>query len=176
MQMSSVGEQMSLLDLDTCYGKMFQEPRQAESTKAQISGASLKRQQGSSKKMPIYLDLRKTDGRTQDASWEMGILLPGRSMTHSIGAFRSEGNELLCLPTLMDIQPERYSLRLNIGEHPREANPSLLSEILVENADPKYNLSARACQGILNRANRRGKKLPEILQKALENQCEESDS
>ena len=53
---------------------------------------------------------------------------------------------------------------------------SSLSAVLEENADPSLNLSAKACQGILNRANRRGKKLPEILQKALENQCEESDS
>jgi len=45
-----------------------------------------------------------------------------------------------------------------------------LSEILEEEADAKYNLSSKACQGILNRANKRGKKLPEILQKALEAQ------
>ena len=52
--------------------------------------------------------------------------------------------------------------------------PSSLSEILEESADEKYNLSARACNGILSRANRRGKQLPEILQKALEAQAVES--
>ena len=51
-----------------------------------------------------------------------------------------------------------------------------LSDILEENPDPKYNLSAKACQGILNRANKRGKELLEILRKALENQVESSNS
>ena len=60
----------------------------------------------------------------------------------------------------------------SFGEFPKEENASLLSQILVEEAHPKYSLSAKACQGILNRANRRGKKLPEILQKALEAQAE----
>jgi hypothetical protein len=32
----------------------------------------------------------------------------------------------------------------------------------------KYSLSARAAQGILRRAEKRGKTLPEALQKALE--------
>ena len=59
----------------------------------------------------------------------------------------------------------------SFGESPKEENASLLSQILVEEAHPKYSLSAKACQGILNRASRRGKKLPEILQKALENQA-----
>ena len=36
---------------------------------------------------------------------------------------------------------------------------------------PKYYLSARACQGILNRAEKRGKELPEILKTALVNQA-----
>ena len=36
--------------------------------------------------------------------------------------------------------------------------------------DPKYRLSARACQGIINRAERRGKELPKELKEALEEQ------
>lgn len=55
------------------------------------------------------------------------------------------------------------------------ANPTLLSEVLEQETDPKYNLSSKACQGILNRANRRGKKLPEILREALENQIDENE-
>lgn len=35
----------------------------------------------------------------------------------------------------------------------------------------KYYLSAKACQGILNRAKRRGKELPEMLRIALEQQA-----
>ena len=59
-------------------------------------------------------------------------------------------------------------MMLNTGESPNAAVESRLSQILEVNAPEKYRLSAKACQGILNRANRRGKKLPEILQKALE--------
>jgi hypothetical protein len=60
---------------------------------------------------------------------------------------------------------------LSFGEFPKEENASLLSQILVDEAHPKYSLSAKACQGILNRASRRGKQLPEILQQALEKQA-----
>ena len=61
----------------------------------------------------------------------------------------------------------------SFGECPKEENASRLSQILEEQAHPKYSLSARACQGILNRANKRGKELPEILRKALESQAME---
>lgn len=47
------------------------------------------------------------------------------------------------------------------------AKESLLSQILEANAPEKYYLSERACQGILTRASRRGKKLPDLLQTAL---------
>lgn len=59
------------------------------------------------------------------------------------------------------------SSMLNIGESPREESVSLLSQILEVNVPQKYFLSARACQGILTRASRRGKKLPDLLQMAL---------
>lgn len=39
---------------------------------------------------------------------------------------------------------------------------------------PRYYLSARACQGIINRAERRGKELPPLLKRALERQIEQS--
>lgn len=56
---------------------------------------------------------------------------------------------------------------LNIGECPSVAVESRLSWFLEDNAPERYYLSARACQGILNRASRRGKELPEILRVAL---------
>lgn len=59
------------------------------------------------------------------------------------------------------------SLMLNIGESPKEESVSLLSQILEVNVPQKYYLSARACQGIMTRASRRGKKLPDLLQMAL---------
>ena len=58
-------------------------------------------------------------------------------------------------------------MTLNIGESPNVENVSLLSWILEDNVPQKYFLSARACQGILTRASRRGKKLPDLLQTAL---------
>ena len=50
--------------------------------------------------------------------------------------------------------------------------PSTLSEILEEEVSSKYTLSARACEGILNRAAKRGKGLPEVLEQALKKQIE----
>lgn len=43
-----------------------------------------------------------------------------------------------------------------------------LSEILESKVSEKYYLSAKACAGILRRAEKRGKELPEHLKAALE--------
>lgn len=59
------------------------------------------------------------------------------------------------------------SSTLNIGESPSVESESLLSQILEANAPLKYYLSERACQGILTRASRRGKALPDLLKTAL---------
>lgn len=59
------------------------------------------------------------------------------------------------------------SSMLNIGECPNVVKESRLSWILEDNVPQKYYLSARACQGILTRASRRGKPLPDILRQAL---------
>lgn len=91
-----------------------------------------------SKKLAFqFLDLRKGNGQRLD------------SYAVTDGALRGE------LSTL------------NIGESPSVAGESRLSWILEDNVPEKYYLSARACQGILNRASRRGKELPEILKMAL---------
>ena len=63
------------------------------------------------------------------------------------------------------------SSMLNIGESPNEENESFLSRILEELPPEKYFLSARACEGILRRAERRGKELPPELKAALESQA-----
>ncbi len=64
----------------------------------------------------------------------------------------------------------------SFGECPSEENASRLSQILQDSAPQKYYLSARACAGILNRANKRGKELPEILKQALENQIKDENT
>ena len=52
---------------------------------------------------------------------------------------------------------------------PSAAGVSLLSDILVETRDvpAKFYLSQRACEGILRRAEKRGKALPPMLEAAL---------
>ena len=62
------------------------------------------------------------------------------------------------------------SLMRVAGEFPREENASTLSQILQDNVPKKYYLSPKACQGILRRASERGKELPAVLKKALEQQ------
>ena len=57
---------------------------------------------------------------------------------------------------------------LNTGECPNDAEEFMLSQILVENPPTKYYLSVKAMDGILNRASRRGKKLPELLVAAID--------
>lgn len=57
----------------------------------------------------------------------------------------------------------------SISDSPNDASASFLSDIL-ETGDlpPRYFLSPRACRGILKRASRRGRELPEALKAALE--------
>ena len=59
-----------------------------------------------------------------------------------------------------------YSMH-SFGESPKDGVESYLSQILEDNPHQKYYLSAKACRGILNRAERRGKDLPEALKVAL---------
>jgi hypothetical protein len=54
---------------------------------------------------------------------------------------------------------------------PSAGQESFLSQILEENVPETYFLSQKACLGILRRASKRGKELPEILKEALERQA-----
>ena len=85
----------------------------------------------------------EADGQTRVLCLDPGDRLPGESLTHSISGWHSEGAE--------------YGfLRVT------------LSEVLESGPVPeRYFLSAAACAGILRRAERRGKKLPEHLEAAL---------
>ena len=59
-------------------------------------------------------------------------------------------------------------LTLSTSEYPKDADVCSLSDILETGALPRrFYLSARACQGILRRAEKRGKALPPALQSAL---------
>lgn len=52
----------------------------------------------------------------------------------------------------------------------------LLSSILQDNAPDRYSLSPKACRGILRRAAKRGKELPQVLREALERQAAQGEA
>ena len=139
--------QMSIFDLDGWCGKTSPEPCRAESRKGKISVSSSRSARESKTQTPLYLDLRRENGRIVDASWEMGGALLGQYETHS---FTESHN--------------------GVGE-------SRLSLILEDKVQPKYYLSPRACRGIIERATKRGKlaRIPEVLLKALEWQSVEEN-
>lgn len=60
--------------------------------------------------------------------------------------------------------------------HRSGAEESRLSLILEEQAHQRYYLGSRACEGIIRRAERRGKELPHMLKTALEQMIEEDKS
>ena len=66
--------------------------------------------------------------------------------------------------------PEYATGRLvdSSGRSRNAAGASSLSEFLEARTPQRYSLSAKACEGIIRRAEKRGKDLPEMLRKALE--------
>lgn len=84
-----------------------------------------------------FLDLRTGYGNLLGAYWETATVLPGGCSTH------------------------------NTSESLRDADVSSLSEVLEMSTPEKYSLSAKACRGILRRAENRGKVLPDMLREAL---------
>jgi hypothetical protein len=62
-------------------------------------------------------------------------------------------------------------LTLNTSESHKDAEECLLSDTLeIGDLPQRFYLSPKACKGILNRAEKRGKKLPPMLKEALEKQ------
>lgn len=163
--------QMSLFDLDIWSGKTSPEPFPATTEK--ISEPSSKKLQKSHRLTPLFLDFRTaSNGAAAASSWERGGGLSlGGYTTLSGGECLSDESESVWLQTSTATPRRRSYLILDTGEKPSIAKPSKLSQILEQNPNPKYNLSANACLGILRRAERRGKQLPEQLRIALEAQC-----
>ena len=77
------------------------------------------------------------------------------------------GGNLLGAYWEMDTQLPGASMMLNTGECPSDARESTLSQILDLNVPEKYSLSPKACAGIIRRAEKRGKTLPDMLREAL---------
>lgn len=117
-------------------------PERSAATEDKTLPPSLKKRSGSQSRKPPLCLYLKRDGQQADASWATDGALLGGYSTHSF------------------------------GESPNAAVESHLSQILEVSPHPKYYLSARACLGILNRASRRGKDLPEALKTALLMQSE----
>ena len=129
--------QVSMFDPDTWCGKTSPEPSAVTEDKTS-QRSSKKRSVSQTRKPPLFLCLRR-DG--QQAAYTQ--------MSEADGVWLGA-----------------YSTH-SFGESPSVAAESRLSQILEVSPHQKYSLSAKACQGILNRANKRGKKLPELLEKAL---------
>lgn len=114
--------------------------------KGRISEAYWKKLQESNSRTYQYLNLSRkaaeADGVQQEASWETVTVLPGECLMR------------------------------NFGEFPSVENVSTLSQILTAQVPEKYYLSPKACRGILRRAQKRGKTLPDVLRIALERQAE----
>jgi hypothetical protein len=67
-------------------------------------------------------------------------------------------------------------LTLSISEWPNDADVCSLSDVLEAGEVPqRFFLSSTACRGILRRAEKRGKKLPEQLANALSMVAREAD-
>lgn len=93
--------------------------------------------------------------------------MPNTSESHR------DGDGLSSLRTSEDTLPLALFLETaNTSEAPLELIPSKLSDVLEMDVDRKYHLSATACEGILRRAERRGKELPPMLKEALEQMIE----
>ena len=138
--MKQEAEQMSIFDQDLWCGKTS--PELSTQTEEKISErCCTKRSKLPAITPPLFLCL-ETSGQKADASltWTENGALLGE-----------------------------FSMR-SFGEYPNVVAESHLSQILEDNPHPKYSLSAKACQGILRRAERRGKELPPILKNALEQQ------
>lgn len=111
-------------------------------TMGRISGKSSKALSPSQTPAQMFLCLKAESGCLPVRSWETVILSRGES-----------------------------SMPRRVGESHKDENVYLLSSILLENVPDRYSLSPRACQGLLHRAAKRGKQLPEVLRTALERQA-----
>lgn len=101
----------------------------------------------------LYLDCRKSgNGQKQEPLTVMGGLSLGELTTLRTGEKPSE----TAVQEMLSVW----------GPH-SVAEESRLSQILEVDPLPKYNLTAKACLGILRRAERRGKDLPEQLKAVL---------
>lgn len=143
--------QVTWSDLGFSFGKTLSEPSAA--TKDGTSTPCWRKLCVSQNQDFLYLDCRTSgNGQKQEPSTVMGGLSLGELTTLRTGEKPSE----TAVQEMLSVW----------GPH-SVAEESRLSQILEANPLPKYNLTAKACLGILRRAERRGKDLPERLKAVL---------
>lgn len=74
------------------------------------------------------------------------------------------------LSWVMDFPYAGEFMTHSFGESPKDGVESHLLQILEDTPHPRYALSAKACSGILTRAEKQGKTLPTELKEALRKQ------
>ena len=160
--------QVSLFDLGIWYGKTFPEHSAATSSMdSETSEPCWKKLYASQNRDFLFLDCRTSrSGRKPEGLSATDGASHGERTTPNTGVCRSADGVSAWWLTLTDT-PQGISY-LNVSEEPKIPVYTKLSQILEENPDPKYNLTPKACAGILRRAERRGKKLPEALKTVLE--------
>ena len=160
--------QVNLFDRDTWFGRTF--PGLIVPTEEKISPPCWKKLFASQNRDFLFLDCRTSrSGRKPEGSSGTDGALRGEHTTPNSGVCRSADGGSAWWLTSTGIPLGTSSL--NVSEKPSVPVDTKLSQILEENPDPKYNLTPKACAGILRRAERRGKDLPECLKAALVEQA-----
>lgn len=136
-------DQISFFDPELWFSKMSKDCFPL--TTAKTSEPSLKNSPKLPTVIPQFLDCRPDRlGLIQEPLWETDGIVIGRLLGDCT--------------------------TVNFGVSPNVAVECRLSSILEACPHPKYFLSPKACQGILNRANKNDKPLPPLLKEALEQQ------
>lgn len=143
--------QVTWSDLGFSFGRTLSEHSAA--TEEKTSQPCWKKLRVSQNQDFLYLDCRKSgNGQKQEPLTVMGGLSLGELTTLRTGEKPSE----TAVQEMLSVW----------GPH-SVAEESRLSQILEETPHPKYNLTAKACLGILRRVERRGKDLPKLLKQVL---------
>ena len=143
--------QVTWFDLGISFGRTLSEHSAA--TEDETSTPCWKKLRVSQNQDFLYLDCRKSgNGQKQEPLTVMGGLSLGELTTLKTGEKPSE----TAVQEMLSVW----------GPH-SVAEESRLSQILEANPLSKYNLTAKACLGLLRRAERRGKDLPERLKAVL---------
>lgn len=162
--------QMSFYDSpDIWCGRTSEVPlarQEKDSPREQTSESCWRKLPAWSNQPLMFLSL--PNGKRRESSSATDTVSLGGFTTRSIGYRRGE-EESPWSRTLTGIPlPTSYLSELNVGESPIHPIESHLTDVLETDADSRYDLSAKACQGIINRSANRGKQLPGMLKTALE--------